>query len=89
MSEVRFELIRKDAIMSHIEVEAERWGEEYDAWQILGDIEDFPTIDAVEVVRCRDCKHKDDENGFCKGRGWPMQLAPDDGFCDKGKRRDE
>lgn len=41
----------------------------------------------VLIVRCRDCKYKDAETGFCEGRGWPMQLVPDDGFCDKGKRR--
>ena len=46
-----------------------------------------PTVDAVPVVRCRDCEHKDRESGFCHGRGWPMQLVPDDGFCDKGKER--
>lgn len=45
-----------------------------------------PTIDAVPVVRCKDCKHRDAEKGFCEGRGWPMQLVPDDGFCDKGER---
>ena len=47
----------------------------------------LPTVDAVPVVRCRDCEHKDRESGFCHGRGWPMQLVPDDGFCDKGKER--
>lgn len=50
-------------------------------------IADAPTVDAVSVVRCRDCEHKDRESGFCRGRGWPMQLVPDDGFCDKGKER--
>ena len=39
-----------------------------------------------EVVRCQDCKHREAETGFCKGRGWPMQLVPDDGFCEKGER---
>ena len=48
-------------------------------------IQHMPTVDAVPVVRCRDCEHKDRESGFCHGRGWPMQLVPDDGFCDKGK----
>jgi len=43
----------------------------------------------AELVRCKDCKHKDAENGFCEGRGWPMQLVPDDGFCDKGERKEE
>lgn len=40
-----------------------------------------------EIVRCKDCKHRDAETGFCEGRGWPMQLVPDDGFCEKGERR--
>ena len=52
-------------------------------------IEDLPTIDAVPVVRCKDCKHRDAEKLFCEGRGWPMQLVPDDGFCDKGERSEE
>lgn len=42
-----------------------------------------------EIIRCKDCKHRDAEDGFCKGRGWPMQLVPEDGFCDKGERRVE
>ena len=50
-------------------------------------IYEAPAIDAVPIVRCKDCKHRDTENGFCEGRGWPMQLVPDDGFCDKGGRR--
>lgn len=52
-------------------------------------IDEVPSSDVVEVVRCKDCKHRDVENGFCEGRGWPMQLVPDDGFCDKGKRSEE
>lgn len=41
----------------------------------------------VEVVRCKDCKHRDDDD-FCTGRGYPNALVPDDGFCDKGERRE-
>lgn len=46
-----------------------------------------PLRDVETVIRCRDCEHKDRESGLCHGRGWPMQLVPDDGFCDKGKER--
>lgn len=46
----------------------------------------LPSADP-EIIRCKDCKHREAENGFCEGRGWPMQLVPDDGFCDKGERR--
>lgn len=48
-----------------------------------------PIVDAVPVVRCKECKHRNVENGFCEGRGWPMQIVPDDGFCDKGERSEE
>ena len=47
-----------------------------------------PKPDIVEVVRCKDCKYRYDD-GMCFGRGVPLQLVPDDGFCDKGERRDD
>lgn len=53
------------------------------------EIEDASDVDVVEVIRCKDCKHRDAENCLCEGRGWPMQLVPDDGFCDKGERSEE
>lgn len=48
-------------------------------------VEQIPAADVVEVVRCKDCKYRDDD--FCIGRGFPNALVPDDGFCDKGERR--
>lgn len=48
-------------------------------------LSEVPTIDAVPVVRCKDCKHRDTRSGLCEGRGWPTQLVTDDGFCDKGE----
>ena len=47
----------------------------------------IPFIDAVPVVRCKDCKFRDNDD-FCTGRGFPCQLVPDDGFCDKGERKE-
>ena len=55
------------------------------------DIADVPTVDAVEVVRCKDCKHYEDhkrkiyENCVRDGRFTPMK--PDD-FCSYGERRE-
>lgn len=46
-----------------------------------------PTIEAEPVVRCKDCKYRRDDD-FCGGRGWPAQLVPDDGYCDRGARMD-
>lgn len=47
------------------------------------------TIDLrrIPVVWCRECKYREVDN-FCTGRGWPKQMVADDGFCEKGKRKD-
>ena len=47
------------------------------------------SVQDMPLTECKDCKHRDAETFFCEGRGWPMQLVPDDGFCDKGERREE
>ena len=48
------------------------------------DIECMPTIDAVEVVRCRDCKHLFEDNG-CPLRYFRTHLEDD--FCSYGERK--
>ena len=50
-------------------------------------VEEAPAEDVVPVIRCRDCKNRDEEDSFCTGRGWPCQLVPDNGFCDKGRKK--
>lgn len=53
-------------------------------------IEEAPTIDAVEVVRCKDCRHWHDD-GYCNkwdnGPGHPEVWEND--FCSFGERREE
>lgn len=47
-----------------------------------------PAVDAVRVVRCRDCIHFNDENGpkgWCKGH---IQNVDPDYYCASGKRKD-
>ena len=63
------------------------------------DVDNAPTVDAVEVVRCEDCKH------WLKAKelspfGWCCQRVPDsayvgyrdrrfpEDFCSKGERKD-
>lgn len=48
-------------------------------------IVDAPTIDAVPVVRCKDCKHllRDNE---CPLRTWFVHVEDD--FCSYGERRE-
>jgi hypothetical protein len=50
-------------------------------------IEAEPAADVVPVVRCKECKFRENDD-FCTGRGFPYQLVPDDGFCDKGERKE-
>ena len=58
-------------------------------------IEDAPTVDAVPVVRCRDCKHYrpqkisanwEHKKSFCN-RVVTVKMPPD-GFCSYGERKD-
>lgn len=45
------DLISRKALTEHIESEYRQWGEDYDAEQILGDIEDFPAaLDLDKVI---------------------------------------
>lgn len=52
-------------------------------------LEKQPTIDAVEVVRCKDCKHyrKIDSGGICVMLAREEKMT-DDWFCADGERRD-
>ena len=54
------------------------------------DVEEMPTVDAVEAVRCRECKHCDPENYHCDhpmGTVAPLRREPDD-FCSYGERKE-
>lgn len=50
-----------------------------------------PTVDAVEVVRCRECKYRFGNNGHSKN-GCPIIDAniwmDDDDFCSHGERKE-
>ena len=56
-------------------------------------IRELPAIDAVQGVRCKDCKYNpknprlydDDDLIFCFD--WCWYLAGEDGFCSKGRRQ--
>ena len=66
------------------------------AWSdndVVGMIESRPTVDAVPVVRCRECKHRDPEDKRCDcgGHEWVKgKILPvkDDWFCADGERKD-
>ena len=50
-----------------------------------------PTIDAVEVVRCKDCNYNDHKKAFRRDGMWCTWWGTDpdpDDFCSKGERRE-
>ena len=66
----------------------------------LGDVQtvrdilsDAPTIDAVPVVRCCECRHRYTMNCSmyyeCSQCGGKLDWTTDDGFCDRGQRKIE
>ena len=60
----------------------------YDTNAFLESIDKQPTVDAVEVVRCKECKYSDQytENlVYCEEYQIVKVI---DGFCNLGKRRD-
>lgn len=77
---------------------------DYEVADMIEDcIDNAPTVDAVEVVRCKDCKHWHEETGWCnqhshfigeKGEAchpWESndwKMLNEDDFCSYGERKD-
>ena len=60
-------MIDEKKLITHIENQYREWGEEYDAIQILGDIEDFPKVNEwIPVEERLPEEHEliDDETGY-------------------------
>ena len=54
--------------------------------EAMSAIEQQPTADVVEVVRCKDCKHYNGDSAVCKCMNRAMKG---DGFCSCGERRED
>ena len=55
------------------------------------DIEEMPTIDAVTVVRCKDCirRYDTDECPMCfLIEGNYCEYTNENGYCDRGERKE-
>ena len=61
----------------------------------VSDIDTIPRVDAVEVVRCKDCKYwgqdvcsyTGDDESFCTNPDGLDNYAHPDDFCSYGERR--
>ena len=74
-------LIDADALLA--EYDRQHEGEPGKARKL---IEDAPTVDAVEVVRCKDCRHISVERGLCFCNLWEKFNGMGyDGFCNYGE----
>ena len=77
---------------------------ELDAEFVKEALNNIPSVDTVEIVRCRDCVHRpyvpegkkyittDDDTELCPfvcDDSWYSSLVPDDGFCHLGERREQ
>lgn len=65
---------------------------ERDALTYIQQLERQPSIDAVEVVRCKDCKHS--EAVSWAGKGFVQCLyhshaVSEKGYCYKGERKED
>ena len=60
----------------------------YIAEDVIPDIDNAPTVDAVEVVRCKNCKCSED-GYICNGTGFMIPPHPTypEWFCSCGERR--
>lgn len=91
------DLIRRDSIITELKLDSQlsRISNTY-AWMYIDmaidRIKKTPAVDAVEVVKCKYCKHftKDMAIGICKRDPkkpiFPMEW---DNFCKYGERRED
>ena len=62
----------------------------HEIWKFTCMTQRFPTVDAVEVVRCKDCKkrYKPNECPMCiLVYGEQHDFTQENGYCDRGERR--
>lgn len=52
-------------------------------------IERIPTVDAVEVVRCKDCRYYESENHNCVDEMGYARIWEENDFCSFGERRSQ
>ena len=58
--------------------------------QTISDIQNSPVIDAVPVVRCKDCKwFYESDTVICCEKHTGLALARKDDYCSHGERRND
>ena len=99
------EYIEREALIAHIKDLPTCWADAggvygrsmkypegmFDCEDVISSVENAPVADVVPVVRCRDCRYWQDNNGGYPNEEcrWREDETPDaDDFCSYGKRKD-
>ena len=77
-------LINREALLSYADLRAS-CGEHYTEEDVIMMIKTAPTVDAVPVVRCRECKYRDGTPGQPNIQCGQMH---EDDFCSYGERKE-
>ena len=81
-------LINREALLSYADLWAS-CGEHYTAEDVIMMIKTAPTVDAVPVVRCSDCKHSHLDGWLCGGYGMmPEHTTFPHEYCSHGERKE-
>ena len=59
----------------------------YNAVVPSSEIKNAPTVDAVPVIRCKDCKYYEDDIGDCIGFG--DTYVAEEEYCSRARRKEE
>ena len=86
-----------DLIESFLNTDADVCAEYYDYgcdWgfslkSIINLIQNAPTVDAVPVVRCKDCKHLMFSDCYGECGACHLGIVRPDDFCSRGIRKDD
>lgn len=83
-------LINADGLMRGLELYGEK---KVYADVVLELVKQTPTIDAVEVVRCKDCRYfkkivERSDSGLCY-RDLVASAWKENGYCSRGERRED
>lgn len=87
-------LINREALLSFEKMDADlcaTCGEHHTAEDVIMMIKTAPTVDAVPVVRCRECKYRGTDDCIFHIKGEPadeeLLLKLDNDFCSYGERK--
>lgn len=88
------DLISRSALLAEIKRIGGQPFSDWDTMGVLALAERIPAVDAVEVVRCKDCEKwkKKEETWLCWNFGYCSECMMDchgDHFCSYGERRGE